>query len=138
MAPQAPTIPQATEIFHEGIRLPALKLVERGGSRDDLWQLLMLNTRTPDLLDGDLRAMLGSTRIGAEQVAKLVDDLGDRRAACHAISKASSTMPTAACARRSRALPDGIYRGEEQFDNDCFEPMDIPHPGRADQARRRA
>ena len=59
--------PQATEIFHEGIRLPALKLIERGAVRDDLWQLLLINTRCPELLDGDLRAMLGSTRIGAER-----------------------------------------------------------------------
>ena len=58
--------PQATEIWHEGIRLPVLKLVDRGEVRDDLWELLLINSRTPELLDGDLRAMLGSTQIGAE------------------------------------------------------------------------
>ena len=62
--------PQATEIFHEGIRLPPLKLVERGTTRDDLWQLLMINSRCPDLLDGDLRAMLGATRVGADELAQ--------------------------------------------------------------------
>ena len=62
--------PQATEIFHEGIRLPPLKLVEQGATRDDLWQLLMINTRCPELLDGDLRAMLGATRVGVERVAQ--------------------------------------------------------------------
>ena len=58
----------ATEIFHEGIRLPVLKLIEGGKVRDDLWRLLMLNTRLPEALDGDLRAMIGSTRIGAERL----------------------------------------------------------------------
>src|SRR5258706_6511838 len=67
--------PQATEIFHEGIRLPALKLVEAGATRVDLWQLLLLNSRCPELIDGDLRAMLGATRIGAEQVGELDADL---------------------------------------------------------------
>ena len=66
----------ATEIFHEGIRLPVLKLIEggpKGGKvRDDLWRLLLLNTRLPEALDGDLRAMIGSTRIGAERLALLV------------------------------------------------------------------
>src|SRR5262245_23059182 len=57
---------EATEIYHEGIRLPALKLVERGKLRQDLWALLKLNSRTPELLDGDVRAMMGSTQIGAE------------------------------------------------------------------------
>ena len=51
--------PQATEIFHEGLRLPVMKLVEADVVREDLWELLKLNCRTPDLLDGDLRAMLG-------------------------------------------------------------------------------
>ena len=50
----------ATEIYHEGIRLPPLKLVDRGSVRNDLWQLLMINCRTPHFLDGDLRAMMGS------------------------------------------------------------------------------
>ena len=68
--------PSATEVFQEGIRLPVLRLVEAGTMRDDLWRLLMLNTRTPHLLDGDLRAMLGSTRIGMERVSALAEELG--------------------------------------------------------------
>ncbi len=52
--------PEATEIYHEGLRLPVLRLIERGRVRTDLWELLLLNSRTPELLDGDLRAMLGS------------------------------------------------------------------------------
>lgn len=116
--------PQATEIFHEGIRLPPLKLYVRGQVRDDLWQLLMINTRTPHLLDGDLRAMVGSTRIGAEEVAATVRDLG----VASALQHFEGILDHAD--RRLRAelakLPDGVYRAEERFDNDCFEPMDIP------------
>ncbi|MEE2722670.1 MAG: hydantoinase B/oxoprolinase family protein, partial [Pseudomonadota bacterium] len=66
----------ATEIFHEGIRLPVLKLIEADQTRNDLWQLLMINTRTAEALDGDLRAMIGSTRIGAERIKALVEELG--------------------------------------------------------------
>ena len=43
--------PEATEIWHEGIRLPVLKLVDRGEVRDDVWELLLINSRTPELLD---------------------------------------------------------------------------------------
>ena len=53
-----------------------MKLVDGGEVRDDVWELLLINSRTPDLLDGDLRAMLGSTQIGAERVMALVDELG--------------------------------------------------------------
>ncbi len=115
--------PQATEIFHEGIRLPPLKLYERGQVRDDLWHLLMINTRTPHLLDGDLRAMIGSTRIGAEEVAATVRDLGIDSALAHfrgILDHADRRLRQALT-----EIPDGIYAAEERFDTDCFEPMDI-------------
>jgi N-methylhydantoinase B len=115
--------PLATEIFHEGIRLPPLKLFEDGTLREDLWQLLMINTRTPHLLDGDLRAMIGSTRIGAEEVAATARDLGIAEALAHfqGILDHADRRLRQALAR----LPDGVYRAEERFDTDCFEPMDI-------------
>ncbi|HYX04436.1 MAG TPA: hydantoinase B/oxoprolinase family protein [Reyranella sp.] len=112
----------ATEIFHEGIRLPVLKLIEAGRTRQDLWRLLLLNTRLPDALDGDLRAMIGSTRIGAERLALLVEELGVERAGDffegvldHADRRFRSSV--------SR-LTEGVWRGEEPIDNDCFDPID--------------
>ena len=68
--------PEATEIWHEGIRLPVLKLVDRGEVRDDLWKLLLINSRTSEMLDGDLRAMLGSTVFCGERVDALASELG--------------------------------------------------------------
>ena len=114
--------PEATEIFHEGIRLPPLKLIEGDAVRDDLWQLLLLNSRTPELLDGDLRAMIGSTRIGAERVAELIEELGlDQAAACfegildHADRRFRAVI---------EAIPDGVYQAVEITDNDCFEAIE--------------
>ncbi len=115
--------PAATEIFHEGIRLPPLRLIERGVVRKDLWQLLLLNTRCPDLLDGDLHAMLGSTQIGCRQSAQLVAELGvDTSFAYFAaiLDHADRSMRA-----MITALPDGTYRAEEQLDTDCFEPVDV-------------
>ena len=116
--------PEATEIFHEGIRLPALKLAARGNVDDGLWRLLLLNTRTPHLLDGDLRAMMGSARIGGEEVAKLATELGHDSVHSnfegildHADHRMRAALGT---------LPDGVYAAEESFDTDCFTPMDIP------------
>ncbi|MCG8691989.1 MAG: hydantoinase B/oxoprolinase family protein, partial [Minwuiales bacterium] len=115
--------PAATEIFHEGIRLPPLKLIEAGQTREDLWQLLLINCRTPELLDGDLRAMIGSTRIGAERVAALVDELGVE--ATHGYFEGILGHAD----RRFRAdlagLPDGRYEAEEITDNDCFDKVEI-------------
>jgi N-methylhydantoinase B len=114
---------KATEIFHEGIRLPPLKLVERGRVREDLWQLLILNTRCPELLDGDLRAMLGTTRIGAEDVARMASDYGlERTVALFAdILHHADGRLRAALAE----LPDGVYTSRERYDTDCFDVVDV-------------
>ena len=115
--------PKATEIFHEGIRLPALRLVEQGRLGDDLWQLLLLNTRCPELLDGDLRAMLGSTRIGAEHVSALVEEIGI--AETLAYFKGILDHGERRLREAIAALPDGVYSSEESYEHDCFEPADI-------------
>lgn len=116
--------PEATEIFHEGIRLPPLKLIDQGETRDDLWQLLMINCRTPELLDGDLRAMIGSTRIGMERLESIVGDLGidTARAYFQGILDHGDRMFRACVSR----LPDGVWYGEDWSENDCFEPIRTP------------
>lgn len=112
----------ATEIFHEGLRLPVMKLIERGETRDDLWRLLLLNSRTPELLDGDLRAMIGSTRIGAERIAALVEELGTENAERYFDAVLDHAD------RRFRQeiskIPDGVYRATELTHNDCFEDIE--------------
>jgi N-methylhydantoinase B len=120
--------PQATEIFHEGIRLPALKLVENGATREDLWQLLLLNSRCPELIDGDLRACSarrGSARavagVGADLAADAGNDTGVFAYFDGILDHADRCLRAAL-----RGLPDGVYIGREQFDNDCFDDMVIP------------
>jgi N-methylhydantoinase B len=115
--------PEATEIFHEGLRIPPCRLIEAGRMRDDLWQLLLLNSRTPELLDGDLRAMIGSTRIGRERIISLIEDLGLEVAhGCfdailgHAEQRFRAVIAT---------VPDGRYEASEAVTNDCFEPVDL-------------
>ena len=115
--------PEATEIWQEGIRLPVLKLIERGVVRDDLWELLLINSRTPELLDGDLLAMIGSTRIGGERVMGLVTELGADpylRYLDGVLDHADRRLRTAV-----GELPDGVYFGEDHSDNDCFKQTDI-------------
>jgi N-methylhydantoinase B len=114
--------PAATEIFHEGVRIPPIKLVRAGEMDDDLFRLLMLNTRTPHLMEGDLLAMIGSARIGAEELIKLSDTREDGLQAAfedimdHADHKMRLLLQN---------LDDGEYAYEESFDNDCFEERKI-------------
>lgn len=115
--------PEATEIWQEGIRLPVMKLVDAGVVRDDLWKLLLLNSRTAEMLDGDLRAMLGSTKVGEDRVRALAEELGLASYFEHlagVLDHADVRMRAAVA-----ALPDGVYHGEDHTDNDCFEKKDV-------------
>lgn len=100
-----------------------MKLIDRGELRDDLWKLLLINSRTADLLDGDLRAMLGSTEVGARRVAALVAELGAESYFEHlagVLDHADARMR-----QEIAALPDGDYFGEDRTDNDCFSKVDV-------------
>jgi len=115
--------PLAHDTWQEGVRLPALKLISRGETRRDLWRLLLANSRTPELQDGDLRAMVGATRIGAERVAEFAGEVsaGQALALFDGILDHAERRMRAALA----ALPDGVYEGADHSDNDCFEPRDV-------------
>lgn len=115
--------PHATEIFHEGIRLPPLKLIDRGEERGDLWSLLLINTRCPEEMDGDVRAMLGSTQIGAEQIEELAVELG--ASTTRSYMDALLDHGERALAVLLEKLPDGEYRAQEHLLNDCFEDREI-------------
>ncbi|ASV88749.1 hydantoinase B/oxoprolinase family protein (plasmid) [Ochrobactrum quorumnocens] len=114
---------KATEIFHEGIRLPVLKLIEKGNLRDDLWRMLLLNSRCPDLLEGDLGAMIGSTRIGGQRLADVIGQLGARKGRDYldALLDYGERRMRQALAE----LPNGVWRASDFSDTDCFELVDI-------------
>ena len=113
----------ATEIWHEGLRLPPLRLVEKGQTREDLWQLLILNSRMPHLMDGDLRAMCGSTEIGRELVVETMQRFGleaGRQCFSGVLDHGDALLREAI-----QQLPDGVYEGESGYDDDCFEDVDL-------------
>jgi N-methylhydantoinase B len=115
--------PKATEIFHEGLRIPVMRLVTRGTLNDDIWRLLLLNTRCPELMDGDLKAMIGSTRIGAERLAAIAVSLGLDR--CKAYFDAALDYGEKRMRAAVAALPAGEYYAEDVSDTDCFESRDV-------------
>jgi len=63
--------PSSRSIFHEGLLVPPTKLHERGVANESLEMVLRRNSRSPDLLMGDIRGQIGCTRIGTELVREL-------------------------------------------------------------------
>ena len=63
----------ATEIFQEGLRLPAIEMISRGEAIPGIFDIITVNSRMPDFLEGDLWAAIASVRIGAKRLAELAE-----------------------------------------------------------------
>ncbi|HEX3572981.1 MAG TPA: hydantoinase B/oxoprolinase family protein [Rhodopila sp.] len=103
-----------TSIFQEGIRLPMVRICRTGVIEDDIFDIIRLNSRTPDERVGDLQAQIAACRVGAERVGGLFDRHGRTTvAACIAhFLEATGRRFTAAVL----ALPDGVFDSEEFLD----------------------
>ncbi|NTU43155.1 MAG: hydantoinase B/oxoprolinase family protein, partial [Nitrospirales bacterium] len=61
----------ATEIWAEGLRLPAVRLFAGGQPLVPLFQIIAANSRQPDFATGDLSAQVAAARRGAQRLAAL-------------------------------------------------------------------
>jgi len=77
----------ATSIFGEGIRIPPIKLYERGVVNQAVLDLIMNNTRTPEMNYSDLMAIIAGCRAGEKRVVEICDRFGrdTYRQACEAL-----------------------------------------------------
>ncbi len=102
--------PAATEIWHEGLRLPPIRLTENGVLREDLLEMLALNVRHPRDFRGDLAAQIGAARLGEQRLT-----VGHRRVRATATLAASVEAMLDAAERHARSIVagwrDGVYDG---------------------------
>ncbi|MGE0503543.1 MAG: hydantoinase B/oxoprolinase family protein [Rhizobiaceae bacterium] len=67
---------EATEIFQEGLRLPAIKLISKGETIRSVMDIIKVNSRMPDVLEGDVWAAIASVRIGSKRLVELAEKYG--------------------------------------------------------------
>ena len=66
----------ATSIFGEGLRIPPIKLYERGTLNQAALDLIMNNTRTPEMNFSDLMAIIAGCRAGEKRIIELCERFG--------------------------------------------------------------
>ena len=119
------SMPLATSVIQEGIRIPPIKLIRRGQLERDLWELILANVRTPIERRGDLEAQLAANRIGERRLQEMADKYGveEMEASMQELCAYSSRM-VRACLRE---IPDGRYTNADFLDNDGItdEPVEI-------------
>lgn len=116
--------PDATEVFQEGIRFPALKLFDRGVRQDAIYEIIETNVRLPRMSLGDLNAELASVRIADIRLAEVARKYGVDRIidAFDHILAASERLSRAAVA----AMPDGTYEASDWIDGDGISAERFP------------
>ena len=67
---------RATEIFHEGLLLPPVRYYERGAENTEVRKIIEANSRTPELVVGDLRGQVGTCRVGSDRLIQLYERYG--------------------------------------------------------------
>jgi len=67
---------EAYEIFQEGVRIPAIKIVEAGRPNQAVIDILTADSRLPAFLKGDLWSGVAAVRIGERRLVELVRKYG--------------------------------------------------------------
>jgi N-methylhydantoinase B len=101
--------PNATEVWQEALRIPPVKVYERGKLRKDVWDLIFANIRL-DIVQEDMKAEIGACVVGERRFLALVEKYGRDVFEAHKehLFKATRKMMEEEIAK----IPNGKYHGE--------------------------
>jgi len=113
----------AKEVYHEGLRIPPVKLVEGGVTNEAIVAIVRQNSREPEKIGGDLQAQIASLAVGARAIERLAAryDNAVILSAMDAILAQSEAVMRETIA----AIPDGTYRFEDYVDDDGQSAVDL-------------
>lgn len=115
----------ATEIHQEGLRLPFLKLVDRGVENAMLIDIVAANVRVPDQVIGDLRAQMAAARAGVRGLGALLTRYGAETVSRYgdALQDYAETLARKAISE----IADGTYRFVDHIDGlgETPEPIEL-------------
>ena len=114
----------STEVYAEGLRVPPLKLYERGTPNETLFHIIERNVRVPVKVLGDFRAQVASLETGERGIAELIARYGAGGLAGYfaALLDYGERRTRAAIAE----LPAGEYHFTDYLDSDGLERRPVP------------
>jgi N-methylhydantoinase B len=114
----------STEIYQEGLRIPPLKLYDRGVLNTTLEALIKINVRVPDRVWGDVSAQFAAAQIGKRGLEKLMQRYGadDVDAYMQELLDYAERMTR----REIGTWPQGTYCFTDYIDSDGFSDAPIP------------
>jgi N-methylhydantoinase B len=113
----------ARELFQEGIQYPPVRLVTGGSMVSDIEHILRANSRTPDLIMGDIRGQIGVARLAERRLGEMFGRYGS--AGCLEVFAARQAVTEARIRAVLSGWPDGAFEAEAFVDNDGVR-LDVP------------
>lgn len=110
---------KAREIFNEGLHLPAVRFVRRGEPSREVQAIIAGNSRTPELVLGDIRGQLGTDRLGERRLAELLEKYGLEKVllSVEELFRIAEQKVRQAVSR----WKDGVYAAQRFVDDDGVE-----------------
>jgi N-methylhydantoinase B len=114
----------STEIYQEGLRIPPLKLYDRGVLDKTLEALIKINVRVPDRVWGDLSAQFAAAQVGKRGLEKLMQRYGADEV--DAYMQELLDYAERMTRQEIKSWPGGTYRFVDHIDDDGFSDQPIP------------
>jgi N-methylhydantoinase B len=105
-----------TETYHDGIRIPGIKLIDKGILNKEALKVILANVRNPSWEEGDLQAQLNALSVGESRLNQLINGYGPEVIAeCfdELLNRSEEEMRS-----YIREMPDGTYSFTDYLDND--------------------
>ena len=104
----------STNIYQEGVRIPPIKILERGKVNRAAMALLMANMRVPEEREGDFNASLGACRVAERRIRRIYERYGT--STVHAAIRINLDRTERRLRERIAELPDGSYCYEDYLE----------------------
>ncbi|HEY0849101.1 MAG TPA: hydantoinase B/oxoprolinase family protein [Bradyrhizobium sp.] len=114
----------STEIYQEGLRIPPLKLYDRGVLNTTLETLIRINVRVPDRVWGDLSAQFAAAQVGKRGLEKLLERYGADEV--DAYMQELLDYAERLTRQEIKTWPRGTYHFLDHIDDDGFSDTPIP------------
>jgi len=124
IAGKDPYCTDTVDVYQEGTIYPGVKIVNRGEMNEEIYRIVLANSRVPKMIAGDLNAEIVGVRTGVRALLEVVERFGPEifgRAVEQMFDHGERVVRD-----YFRRIPDGRYTGRGVMDGNGVEPGEVP------------
>ncbi|MGI9525294.1 MAG: hydantoinase B/oxoprolinase family protein, partial [Hyphomicrobiaceae bacterium] len=109
--------PNTTSIFHEGIIIPPVRVLRDGVINEEVVRIYARNSRFPDIMKGDLNALMAACKLGKRRLEQLLAHFGAR-----AVEDCFENMlweSETILRNKIAEIPNGTWQFQDWIDSDA-------------------